>query len=1018
MIKCLKNSILIFIFFLSLFNSNKDLQAQESLYFSDEVKLFNKGIVLYNEDNYSAARRYFSRFHNKHCGGDEKCIETEFYIAVCNLELQHPDAERQIVGFVNSYPVHPFSSKAYKVLGSYYFEKGEYAKALEAFDRDPYFDFFDDEDIKVAYQAAYANFDQGKTREANKLFQTLKKGTHAYALKSSYYAGYLEFDEGNYIEAIEDLEKATTDRKIQPYAYALLPIAYYKTGQENEMITLVNEAKEKNIHLPPDAYLFTAKVYYNKNNYKKALFYFDGYMDEVPLQAIDRVTAYQIGYSKFKSKLYHEALQPLSIAADEEDELAQVASYDLGVTALSLGEKDKALLAFEQSRYLTFDKKLQELSAYNYIKVLFDVGLYTQVPEACDFFLAYFPKSDKKEEIDHLLQVAYVNSGDYTKALEMFDALTYKNADTKRAYQEAAFNKSVENANDDDWRGAIDYLIKSQRFPINADLVNASNYWLGEAYSFLEIYDSAVLSYNKVPEIAQFYVPSLYGKGYANYADEEYQEAILDLTKYINRGRTVESREKISEAMLRRADCYFGIQNYKVAIRYYNMAISSGVEEIDYVNYQMAQNYKALGQLDNAIRLYQKVGNDYKSSTFAPLAYYQIGLIFAEDDRNAEAAKSFTQIINHYTSSEVYIPSLSKRALCYQLEGDLQSAEKDYKFVIENDPTSSSAEASITALQDMNSSGYAVNDISIYQQKFKEANPESTATLQGDYELAIQPFQNKEYDKAIITLQNFIDKSPYSHYSDDAAFSLGVAYKFQGKKEKAIEAFQEVQKMPAKEKALRYIGELQLQTKQYNKAIISFVELEKIATRKSTSWAVYVGLMKANYEEHDYGATRAYVKKIKDNNIKRSLLEADLYLAKVHFQEGDLNTALTIFDEVADKASSKIGAEAQYMVGSTLRKQALKGASDHEVIKKGLDISTTALIDVQKNFASYTDWTSKAYLLIAENYISLEDFYQAKATLESVYNFTSSQEDKNLAKKRIADLEEIKENASNKQPTN
>ncbi|NME69664.1 tetratricopeptide repeat protein [Flammeovirga aprica] len=1017
MINCLKKRFKILILLLYTFPFVPSF-AQESLYFSDEVKLFNKGIVLYNENNFSAARRYLSRFQQKHCGEDEKCIETEYYIAVCNLELQHPDAERQIVDFVNRYPVHPFSSKAYKVLGGYYFDKGEYAKALEAFNKNPLFDFFDDDDVKVAYQAAYANFDQGKTEEANKLFQILKRGTHAYALKASYYAGYIEFDQGNFEEAITDLEKSTTDPKIRSHAYALLPIAYYKTGQENKMLEMVNEAKESGIHLPPDAFLFTGKVYYKKHDYEKALFYFDAYMSEVPVQAIDRVTAYQIGFSKFKVKLYHEAIQPLSIAADDKDELAQVASYDLGVTSLSIGEKDKALLAFEQSRYLTFNKELQELAAYNYIKVLFDVGLYTQVPDAFDFFVAYFPNSDKKDEVDHLLQVAYVNSGDYTKALEMFDKLTYVNVDTRRAYQEAAFNKSVENANDDDWRGAIEYLLKSQRFPISDDLLNASNYWLGEAYSFLEVYDSAVMSYDKVPESSQFYVPSLFGKGYANYADEEYELAVNDLTNYINKGRNIESREKIGEAMLRRADCYFGMQNYKVAIRSYNMAISSGVEELDYVNYQMAQNYKALGQLDNAIRLYQKVGNDYKSSTFAPLAYYQIGLIYAEEDRNAEAIKSFTQIINRYENTEVYIPSLAKRALCYQLEGDMSLSERDYKEVIDTDPTSQYAESSITALQDINSSGYAVSEISNYQTKFREANPESTATLRGDYEVAIQPYQNKDYDRAIITLQQFIDSSPYSQYTDDAAFALGVAYKFKNEKDKAITAFQIVQKMPTKEKALRYIGELQLQTAKFEDAIVSFVELEKIATRKSTSWAVYVGLMKANYEVKDYGATLAYANKIIENNVKRSLLEAELYIAKVHLQEGKFNESLTLFDEVAQKASSKIGAEAQYYVGYTLRAQALKSETNKEVLKKGLDTSTTALIDVQKRFASYTEWTSKAYLLIAENYISLEDFYQAKATLESVYNFAASPEDKALAKKRISELEELKENASNQQPTN
>ncbi|AZQ62132.1 tetratricopeptide repeat protein [Flammeovirga pectinis] len=986
---------------LLLFSNN--LSAQESLYYSDNVKLFNKAIVLYNENNFSAARREFELFESKHCGEDEKCVEAHFYIAVCNLELQHPEAKSQIESFVNTYPVHPLSVKAYKVLGSYYFEKGEYEKALAAFDKDPYFDFYDDDDIKIAYQAAYSNFDQGKTKEANKLFQVLKKGTHPYALKSSYYAGYIEYDQKEYEQSIKDLEKSLSDKEISTYTYSILPLAYYALGQEDKMLALVKDAKSKGIHLPTDALLFTGKVYYTKKDYATALIYFNDYLAEVPVQVIDRNTAYQIGFTNYKEGFPEKAVQPLSVASDGNDELAQIAAYDLGAVSIELNQKDKALLAFEKSRKLSFNKEIQKQASYNFIKVQFELGLYTQVGDACELFLFDFPDSEYDSEVHEYLQISYVNSGDYNKALEVFDRIGVNNEETKQAYQEAAFNKAVENANDNNARGAIDMLLKSQKYPMSDEIYDASNFWLGETYTSISQLDSAITAYDEVPNDSKFHVASLFGRGYAFYAKQEYQLGIDYFTKYINLGRKEkEAREKVAEAVLRRADCYFGISNYHVAQRSYDMAISAGSKDVAYINYQKAQTYRALGSNnDEAFRMYQQVGEKYGETPFAPLSYFQSGLMMAEADRNGEAISQFTKVISRYEKTNVYVPSLLKRALCYKLEGELDNAETDYKNVIDTAPTSKFAEAAITSLQGLNASGHVISDMALYRHKFDEANPMSTATLQGDFEMAIKPFQEKNYDQAIISLNDFLVKAPVnSSVADEANQALGITYKIKDQKELAIASFQKVNGMPLKEKALRYIGELQLMLEKYDDAIVTFVELEKVAIRKTSKWAVYVGLMKAEFQVKDYSACKAYATKIIDQNIKRYVFEAELYLAKIDLEEKKYTNALTSFDAIANKANSQIGAEAQYLLGKTFR------------VMENYNESTKALIEVQKNYASYSEWINKAYLLIAENYISLNDLFQAKATLESIISGSDIPEYKVQAAQRLKDIEQLKTNST------
>ncbi|MBB3698791.1 tetratricopeptide repeat protein [Flammeovirga yaeyamensis] len=1022
--------LIIYLFFFAFtLNSTASLFAQGQLYYSEQERMFNKAKVLFSENNFSASRRLFKQFTNKYCGENEKCIEAEYYLALCQMELAHPDADKQIEFFVKKYPVHPFSKKAYKALGSHYFEKGEYAKALEAFNKDPFFDFYDDNDRKVAYQAAYANFDQGNYKEANKLFQVLKKGTHPYANKSSYYAGYLEYDNGDYETAATDLEKAVNDPEIRPYAYALLPLAYYKLGQEDEMLKMIAEARSNDIHLPSDAMLFAAKVYFKKNNFEKANLYFDEYLKDIPLFAVDRVTSYQIGYTKFKIDDPKDALPYLSNAADskEKDKLAQLSAYNLGVVALSLGDKEKAMIGFEQASKLEFNKTIQEQSSYNYCKLLFDLELYSSVPRACDYFLAYFPNSGRYSEVENLMNVAFVNSGDYSRALKILDKKSYLTEAEQRAYQEAAFNKAVELGNDNNEEGEVKLLRKSQKYPFNDDLLQASNFFLGEGYSALNYFDTAAYYYKKIPQESEYYLKSRFGLAYVQYAEADYTSAIDNYSYYINNGRSSEPRSRITEAIVRRADCYFGTHKYEVADRSYAMAEGNNSEEQDYIAYQRAQIKRAKGMKTDAYREYKSIVSEYGSSAFAPLSAYHAANLLREGYKYNDAIKEYSIVIDKYPQSSVYISAIANRALVYSLLAQNDLAEKDYKYLIDKDPVSPEAENAIEALQEMDNDTYVVSELDHYKAIFKEANPESNATLIDDFNTAMKPYQEKDYARAVQTLNHFLVTTPSSKFSDDIYFSLGFSHKMLKNNQEAIKAFEKVEHMPEKEKSLRYVSDLHLEEKEYKAAIESYNELDKIATRRTTKWAVNVGLMKAHFEEKDYTASSAYANKIIDEKMSRYVLEARLFLSKIDFEKGNYNKALTSFDQLSKESSSEIGAQAQYYTGVCLRKvaliyqegnQSIGTSESKKLIDQKFTTSTQALLGVQKKFAGYPIWTSKGYLLIAENYISIDDLFNAKATLESIQQYSVSQEDKISATKRLEEIKQIKLDKSTVAPTN
>ena len=70
-------------------------------------------------------------------------------------------------------------------------------------------------------------------------------------------------------------------------------------------------------------------------------------------------------------------------------------------------------------------------------------------------------------------------------------------------------------------------------------------------------------------------------------------------------------------------------------------------------------------------------------------------------------------------------------------------------------------------------------------------------------------------------------------------------------------------------------------------------------------------------------------------------------------------------------STNEYGAQALYTLGLIFYQQ------------KQYQQSLTTLFDIT-NYSAFDDWVGKGFLLIADNYIALEELFQAKATVNSI----------------------------------
>ena len=121
--------------------------------------------------------------------------------------------------------------------------------------------------------------------------------------------------------------------------------------------------------------------------------------------------------------------------------------------------------------------------------------------------------------------------------------------------------------------------------------------------------------------------------------------------------------------------------------------------------------------------------------------------------------------------------------------------------------------------------------------------------------------------------------------------------------------------------------------------------------------------------------------------------EATLFLGKAAMQQGKRYEAQAYFTQLVQSTTDSTAAEAQYL----LAQLHYEAQAYHQ--------SLAALFELNKRFPAYKTWTNQGYLLMANNYLALQEVLQAQATLQSIID---NAEDKALvatARQKLATLE-------------
>jgi tetratricopeptide (TPR) repeat protein len=954
------------------------LVGQNTIDRSSSLNIFNKGISLLESNNYAAARSSFEQYIKTE-PSSEMLAEAKYYQAYCAMMLFNDDAEYLFENFVEEYPSNSKSMMAYFELGNYYYRNNKFKETISAFEKVKAYNLSPAQRFELKFKLGYSYFNLKKFDDALANFKYSLQAENEFQGASAYYAGFIEINNENYEDALTYLKIAEEKDTYKDVVPPMITRIYYGLKDYDKVISYAQSVfmdgrQVKNV---ADMEIMLADAYYFKKDYRNANRYFESSLERKGGKSTTQIL-YKAGFTAYESGLFSQAVEHLKKAALDRGATGQYASYYLGLSYLRLDNKPFAITAFENASRQEFDTSIQYESLFYLGKLNFEEGRYSAAIPALTKYNQSEHASVNRKEVDALISEAYLLTDDVNAALEYIESLP-------DAVQ--TFNLSLE-------------------YPYDKETTLQSYFWIGEAYAIGKRMEEARRAYEMVlskdpSNTSQTTLKARYGLGYAYYNLKSYNKALPHFRIYTDWLRSNSNQFFYKDALLRLADCYYATKEYNTAISIYKRAIQAGSPEEDYCNYQIGLINGITGNQAEANRYLSEVTQTQNSVYYDDALYQRAELSFENGDYN-RAIQGFSFLITEQRESPFVPYALINRAISYSNLQQTDNSINDYKSIIDNYPRHEAANSALMGLQEVLTNADRSEEFSEYLEKYKLLNPDGQDLSNIEFDAAKNLYFNQNYNGAIAAFNQYLRDYGQNSFEDEVYYYLGESYYRAKEYENALTAYESVVKIPNtkwRNRAVRRLAFINELVGNNQASLEYYARLENIAANKREEYDAWEGLMKAYYFTGKYDSTIYYAERIigiGTFSVNTQNL-TQLFAGKAYLAKGDIEEAVDYFLSTVNTAKDVNGAEAQYIIATIFRDQGQFQSSNE------------ALFDLNENYGIYEEWIGKSFLLIADNYISMDEVFQAKATLNSVIEKSPIEEIVATAEEKLQEIENITE---------
>jgi len=983
------------------------VSAQKSAIYTYDLKDFDKAQTLYNDKQYASAQLIFEHVKND-ATTEEVQSDCAYYIANCAIRTNKANADALMEKFVTDYPTSTKQNQAYIEVAQFFFEQGNYPKALQWFDKvDESYMSKSDSD-KFNFQKGYSYFNAKKKKEATTYFNKVVNSPE-FGSQAKYYLGFMAYEGDDYKEATKYFDEVSGEEKYKEKLSYYQADMNFKLGNFQKAIDLGQTAMAKsNAIEKSELNKIIGESYFNLKQYGKAIPFLEQYAGKKGKW--NNTDFYQLGYAYYEQKDYEKAISQFNKIIEGKDFVAQNAYYHLGLSYLNTGKKQEALNAFKNASEMDFNAQIQEDAALNYAKVSYDIGnAYQTVPAILLDFLKKYPNNSSRSEIEKLLVDSYISTKNYKEALVLLEK--NRSAENKAAYQKVLFYRGLELYNESNYQEAgkmFKSAISEQKTP---EFTARATFWKAETEYVTADFQNALLTYKQfagqaAAKTTDEYKNINYNIGYTYFKLKEYDQAGNSFQAQIDNSK--EDKVRLNDSYLRLGDCRFVSSKYTAANEAYAKAIEARGVDADYAQFQKAVSYGFMSKNDKKVDELNNFLQMYKKSEYRDDALYELGNTYVAEKKNDQALKTYDQLISEYKNGAFTSKSILKQGLIYyNSDRDDQALTKFKKVAAEFPKTPEALEAVSTARLIYVDSG-KVDEYATWVRTL-DFVAVTDAELDNDtYDAAFKQYSQNNSKLAITGFTGYINKFSTGLHSLEANFYLAQLYYTEGSETKSVTNYQYVIDQPRSEfteQSLMKLAQIYLKAKDCDKSIPVLKRLDDEADAVQNKSFAQANLMKCYYDKKDYDNSVIYADKVLQNAKADANVKADaqIIVARAAMQTGDEDKAKTAYAKLSATSKGELAAEALYYDAYFKTKEGKFDASNVSVQK------------LAKNYSAYKYYGAKSLVLMAKNFYGLKDSYQATYILDNVINnFTDYPDVVEEAKKELAAIkaEESKTNSS------
>ncbi|GAC1485499.1 MAG: tetratricopeptide repeat protein [Flavisolibacter sp.] len=905
------------------------------------------------------------------------------YYATSSALLQNEErAEQDALNYIDLTKNNPRVQMMSFQLAEYYFRKKQFGQAVALYEQANLSNLNNREIGDMKFHQGYSYFTLQQFARAKPLLNAIRqiKDDPNY-LDANYYYGFIAFRDHNFDEALKSFKIVENQKDYQAIVPYYIAQIYYVQGKKEEALKYaeakIKQGKSQYYDLELKQLLGHAE--FEKKQYAKSLPYLEDYVKRS--KKVRKEDVYELSYDYYQLGQYSKAIDGFKQLSGKDDSLSLHAMYLLGDSYLKTGQKANARNAFLFSSANNNDQGQREVSRFNYAKLSYELGYQDEALKNLRGFLSDYPNSIYRDEATELLVGALANTNNYSDALGILDGLTAPSPVVKKLYPRILYGRATELINDGRLAEADALLDKVLKDVNNSSVLPLVNFWKGEiAYRNNKI-DDAISYYHAylnagAPVSGEANPRTVkYNLGYTYYRKENYALA-KGFFEPLATNISLSSDPLTQDAYLRTADVYYMNKNYSVAKSMYDHVIHYSWPAEDYATFQKAM-IAGISHADEKVNLLNTLIRKFPQTSLIEDANMEIANSYLAEERFKEALPYLNNIINAKGNNSLKPQAYLKSGIAYYNLNNNDNAIAQYKTLITQFGNSPEAEEALDNLKSIfvqqgRPSEYA--DMARQAGKPLSIDTEDSLT----YAAAEIQYNNGNLNAALDAFTSYLQHHINGPNSTKAQYHIAEIYNSRKDFPNALINYSAVaEKAPNlfAERAILQAARINFfELKNNAEAEKFYAQLKQITASQENRLEAMRGLLRVQYQQEKW--TQA-VSNAKDLLVQKGSSSDDKSLANMAIAKsaqisGEYDIALTNFKSVVSVNKAALAAEARFEIANTWF-----------LLDKWTDAEKSAFEVINKS-GSYGFWVTKAYILLGDVYFKQKDFFNAKATFQSV----------------------------------